>query len=76
VRLERDYGWRFVTLYGAWWLELWTMRWGAVVGNAAVGPVPGGLSIAIATLMLMGAGIVAARARPVLPGRRRQRCAR
>ncbi len=68
ARLQRNHGWIFVTIYGAWWLKILTTP-DVTLGTAAhVGPIPGMVAIGIATVGVLGVAVVAATARPVLPG--------
>jgi len=67
VRLRRNYVWLYLTLYASWWLKL-SLTDQAPLDAAAFGPVPGWLSITLATAMLVPLVALAMRAKPLLPG--------
>ncbi len=67
VRIQRNYIWLFATLYAAWWLKL-SLSGAPVLVAAGVGPAPGWLVAASASLLLLLVTLMAARARPLLPG--------
>jgi len=67
VRVRRNYVWLFLTLYGAWWLKL-SLATEPIVQAAALGPVPGWVSVVVATALLVPFLVLALRARPLLPG--------
>lgn len=51
VRLRRNYLWLILAVYMGWFLKLWSGG-GGVLGAAAVGPLPGGLVLGAAGLLL------------------------
>lgn len=67
IRLQRNHAWMFLTLYGAWWLKLLTTD-GTVWNTAAVGAVPGGVVVGLASLGIVAIGGLATRTQPLLPG--------
>jgi len=67
VRLRRNYVWLFLTLYGAWWLKL-SLAGGPVLAAAAVGPLPGMVTVGLATAALLPFIGLSLRAEPLLPG--------
>jgi uncharacterized membrane protein len=67
VRLRRNYVWLYLTLYGSWWLKL-NLSPLPIVEAAALGPIPGWLAIAVATLSLVPFLVLALRAPKLLPG--------
>jgi uncharacterized membrane protein len=67
VRVRRNYIWLLLCLYGSWWVKL-SLASEPVVDAASVGPIPGWLSIVVATALLAPAIVLAFRAKPLLPG--------
>lgn len=67
TRIRRNYIWLFLVLYASWWLKLWTTP-GDMLDVAALGPLPGWLTITLSTCLLVPLFALTAMAKPLLRG--------